>query len=67
MVYKTFVEMFAQHYQNVENVSDTYYENDFLMTLFTIYHVPDIFKTLKHFNNVIKMFFKCLENILEML
>ena len=37
MVYKTFVEMFAQHYQNVENVSDTYYENDFLMILFTRY------------------------------
>ena len=25
MVYETFVEMFAQHYQNVKNVSDKYY------------------------------------------
>ena len=29
--------MFAQHYQNVVNVTDTYYWNDFMMTLFTRY------------------------------
>ena len=32
MVYKTFVKMFAQHYQNVVNVTDTCYQNDFMMT-----------------------------------
>ena len=37
MVYKTFVKMFAQHYQNVVNVTGTYYLNDFMMTLFTRY------------------------------
>ena len=65
MAYKAFVEMFAQHYQNVVNVSDTYYLNDFLMTLFTRYFQNNF----KNISVMLSKCFssKCLENIWEIL
>ena len=64
IVYKTFVEMFTQHYQNVVNVSDT-----LLLKWFNDDIIYQIFSKQLNISIMLSKYFstKGLENILEML